>query len=113
MPGLRRATPEPPPGEQSAAGRETFETPVISGAVDHRWAIHIRLVGSGSECPLAKQPLMAACHLSIEPLAMRIGPIERYATAARDIPRHELAFPAIREAKSYPTFELEAVISGG
>jgi hypothetical protein len=113
MPGLRRATREPPPGEQSAAGCETLGTPVISGAVDHRRAIHIRLVGNGSDVSLGETTSQGACHLSIEPLAMRIAPIESYAAAARDIPRHELVFPGIREVKSYPTFELEAVTPAG
>jgi hypothetical protein len=93
-------------GERSVAGCEALGTPVISGAVEHCGTIHIQLVGNGSDASLGGTGSHGACPLSIGPLAMRIVPIERYATAARDRPRHEFALRGIREAKSYPTFDI-------
>jgi hypothetical protein len=89
MPGQRHATRGPRPGEQSAAKCEALGTPVISRAVDHRRAIDIRSVGNGSDVSPGRTTSQGACPLPIELLAMRIAPVERYATAPRGIPRHE------------------------
>lgn len=94
------------PGEQSVAGCEALGTQVISGAVEHRGTIHIQLVGNGSDGSPGGKTSRGACPLSVEPWALRIVPVERYATAARDRLRHEFALRGIREAKSYPTFDI-------
>jgi hypothetical protein len=79
------------PGEQSVAGCEALGKQVISGAVEHRGTIHIQLVGNGSDASPSGTTSRGACPLSIEPSALRIVPIERYATPAPDNPRHEFA----------------------